>query len=401
MKTDRFVLLVIILGCLIALGPLSIDMYLPAFPDIAKGFGVSVAQVELSLASYFAGIALGQLLYGAMTDRWGRKPPVYLGLTVFGLASLACAMATDLNTLIVLRFVQALGGSAGMVVSRAMVRDLFEPREAARVFSMLMLVMGLAPMLAPLMGGYVNLQWGWPAIFLIVAGLSALSFVSIIRFLPETKAPDPSVHLKRTFLRYLDVFKDRNFVRYALTGGISQAGMFAYISGSPKVFMEHFGISAFHYSWLFGLNAMGLIFMAQVNAYLLKKHHPEGVLRIIIFAVFLLAMILFGAGLMNWGFWGLSITLFLYLSLLGMTNPNTVALALTYQGHQAGTASALLGTMQFVFAAFAAGAVSLWNSGSVASMTTVIAICGSLAMLSYVGLGWKESPEEGLPGELV
>ena len=179
MKTQRFVVLILILGTLVALGPLSIDMYLPAFPEIAKNFNVSISQVELSLASFFAGIAIGQLFYGALTDRFGRKPPVYIGLTVFCLASIACAFAQDLGTLVVLRFVQALGGSAGMVVSRAMVRDLFEPREGAQVFSILMLVMGIAPMLAPLMGSYVSLQWGWPAIFLIVAGLSALSFLAI------------------------------------------------------------------------------------------------------------------------------------------------------------------------------------------------------------------------------
>ena len=315
MKTQRFVVLILILGTLVALGPLSIDMYLPAFPEIAKNFNVSISQVELSLASFFAGIAIGQLFYGALTDRFGRKPPVYIGLTVFCLASIACAFAQDLGTLVVLRFVQALGGSAGMVVSRAMVRDLFEPREGAQVFSILMLVMGIAPMLAPLMGSYVSLQWGWPAIFLIVAGLSALSFLAIFNFLPETKLPDPSVKLRRSFRHYAGVFQDRNFVRFALTGGISQAGMFAYISASPKVFLDHFTMSPLHYGWLFGINALGLIFLAQINARLLKTRHPDEVLRIIIFLVFGLTMTLLVAGLFDWGFWGVAIPLFLlYIS---------------------------------------------------------------------------------------
>ena len=165
--------------------------------------------------------------------------------------------------------------------------------------------------------------------------------------------------------------------------------MFAYISASPKVFLDHFTMSPLHYGWLFGINALGLIFLAQINARLLKTRHPDEVLRIIIFLVFGLTMTLLVAGLFDWGFWGVAIPLFLYLSLLGMTFPNTVALALAYQGHQAGTASALLGTMQFVFAAFAAGAVSLWESSSTISMGAVIAVCGTLAVSCYILLAPK------------
>ncbi len=393
MSRQRFTILILILGTLVALGPLSIDMYLPAFPEIAANFGVSISEVELSLASFFAGIALGQLFYGALTDRFGRKPPVYLGLTVFCIASIACAFAENMGTLIALRFVQALGGSAGMVVSRAMVRDLFEPREGAQVFSILMLVMGLAPMLAPLMGSYVSVHFGWQAIFIFVAVMSAISFMAILKFLPETKLPDPSVKLRQSLRHYLRVFEDRNFVRFALTGGISQAGMFAYISASPKVFLDHFGISPVHYGWLFGLNALGLILLAQLNARLLKKRHPDEVLRIIIFIVFCLSMLLLLAGFMDWGFWGLVIPLFLYLSMLGMTFPNTVALSLAFQGRQAGSASALLGTMQFVFAAMAAGAVSFWSTSSALSMATVIAICGTLAISCYLLLAPKPTAD--------
>lgn len=384
MKSERYVLFILVLGLLVALGPLSIDMYLPAFPKIATGFSVPISMVELSLASFFAGVSVGQLIYGALTDRFGRKPPVYLGLTLFFVSSLACAYAPSVEALIAFRFFQALGGSAGMVVSRAMVRDLFEPQEAAQVFSALMLVMGVAPMLGPLMGGYVSTQWGWQAIFLFVAVMSVISFSGVWRLLPETHLPNKEVRASKFIRHYLEVFKDRNFVRFALTGGISQAGMFAYIASSPKVFIEYFGLSPVHYGWLFGSNAFGFIVVAQINSRLLRRFPPEKIVRIIIFIVFALSLALLTSGILGLNVWGVAIPLFSWVALLGMKFPNTMALAMAYQKERAGAASALLGTIQFVFAAITAGIVGMWHSDTPLPMTVVIAVCGFVSIIAYL-----------------
>src|SRR5215203_1431190 len=291
-KSRPLALLVVILASLTAFAPLSIDMYLPSFPQIAGDFGVSVATVELSLAAFFVGLAFGQLFYGTATDKFGRKKPLYVGLTIYCGASLLCVFAPGVETLIILRFFQALGACGGIVIARATVRDLFDHSESARVFSLLMLVMGVAPILAPLVGGYVAFFFGWRAIFGVVSVISAISLGAVYRFLPETKEPNPNVRLSKSLEIYMNVLKDKNFLGFTLAGGLAQAGMFAYITGSPFVFIELFGIPAERYGWVFGSNAIGMIAVSQINGRLVRNFNPTQILRacLLVTAIFSLLL---------------------------------------------------------------------------------------------------------------
>ena len=267
--------ILLILGALSAFGPLAIDFYLPSFPALALAFATDVEHVQLTLAAYFIGLAGGQLLYGPLADRFGRRRPLLLGVTLFSLASVACALATSLEWLLVARLVQALGGCAGMVIGRAVVRDLCDPLASAKVFSQLMLVMGLAPILAPLAGGLMVGLWGWQSIFLALSIFSVMAAIAVAVGLPETfPAHQPRQPLSGSLRRYAALLSDRVYLGYALTGGISIAGMFAYIAGSPFVFIKLYGVPAEHFGWLFGTNAAGFILVAQVNARLLAKRGP-------------------------------------------------------------------------------------------------------------------------------
>jgi DHA1 family bicyclomycin/chloramphenicol resistance-like MFS transporter len=245
MDKKTHTVIIAILGALIGITPFSIDMYLPGFPAIASDLHVEIAQVALSLTSFFIGVAVGQLFLGPLSDRYGRKRPLLLGLALYVMASVGCMLARSVHTLIILRVVQAVGGCAGMVISRAMVRDLFSGSEIAKVFSLLMLVMGVAPILAPTLGGVIATSLGWRYIFvvLVVIGLSLL--VISLRVLPETRGPDASLslHPVQVFREYFSVLQEQRFATYAFTGGLASAGLFAYIAGSPFVFMKLFGVS--------------------------------------------------------------------------------------------------------------------------------------------------------------
>ena len=372
-------LLVVILASLTAFAPLSIDMYLPSFPQIAADFGVTTARVELSLAAFFVGLAFGQLLYGSATDRFGRKRPLYIGLTVYCAASLLCAFAPNIESLIVLRFFQALGACGGIVIARATVRDLFDHSESARVFSLLMLVMGVAPILAPLGGGYVALFFGWHAIFAVVSVFSAIVLAAVYKFLPETKQPNPNVRLSQTFGIYANILKDRKFLAFTFAGGFAQAGMFAYITGSPFVFIELFGIPAQSFGWVFGSNALGLIALSQVNGRLVRSVNPTKILRVCLFVTAIFSFGLILAGIFNLGFWSVAILIFLYVASLGMILPNATAGALSEQTENAGSASALIGSLQYGLAAIASSCVSYFNNGTTFPMTAIIGICGIAA----------------------
>lgn len=374
-------LLIVILASLTAFAPLSIDMYLPSFPQIAADFGVQVAKVELSLASFFVGLAFGQLLYGTATDKFGRKKPLYVGLSIYCVASLFCAFAPNIETLIILRFFQALGACGGIVIARATVRDLFDHSESARVFSLLMLVMGVAPILAPLIGGYIALFFGWHAIFAVISVISAICLIAVYNFLPETKKPNPNAKLSKSFGIYLSILKDRNFLGFTLAGGFAQAGMFAYITGSPFVFIILFGIPAENYGWIFGSNALGMIAVSQVNARIVRSINPTKILRICLSMTAFFSLLLIIAGVFNLEFWGVVIPIFLYIASLGMIFPNATAGALSEQTTNAGSASALIGTLQYGLAAISSSLISHFNNGTYLPMTAIIGACGIAAFI--------------------
>lgn len=374
-----------ILGALTAFGPMSIDMYLPSLPTLERDFGATAAQVQLTLSAFFVGLAVGQAVYGPLADRFGRKPPIYVGLSIYLLATAGCALAPDVETLIWMRFIQAVGGCVGIVIARAVVRDLFEHQDSARVLSALMLVVGVAPILAPLVGGWILVLTGWRAIFWALGIFGLACLVAAVGKLPETR-PANSVRpgFGSAIADYARLIVDRRFIGYALAGGVAQAGLFAYISGSPFVFIDVYGVPAHAYGWLFGINAVGLIGAAQINRRLLARLKADVIFARAnavnaAFGVALVAVAASGIG----GLIGLSLPLFGYVASLGFTFPNSAAGAMSHFPERAGSASALFGTLQFTLAAIAGTSVGHLHDGTALPMAAVISFCGVLAFASH------------------
>ncbi|MBZ5857329.1 multidrug effflux MFS transporter [Flavihumibacter profundi] len=382
--------LILILGLLTAIGPFSIDMYLPAFPDIAKGLNTTVAKVMLSLSSFFIGISAGQLLYGPLLERYGRKKPLYAGLSIYLLASIGCAMATSINALIMFRLLQALGGCVGMVAARAMVRDLFEVKENAKIFSLLMLVVAVSPIIAPTLGGYVTAAFGWRYVFIMLIAVALIILAGIYFLLPESRKPDPNYSLKPKPIidSFMGIIRHPQFYTYAFTGAIASAGLYAYISGSPHVFMEIFHVSERQYGWIFALIAMGLIGSAQINTVLLRNYKSEQIIKAALSTQCIIGLILAGTTYSGWS--DLFVTIFLifiYLCCQGFIFPNSSALSLAPFGHNAGSASALLGAIQMFIGAGASAMVSFLQN-YFSPMTAVMAFC-TLSAFSVLSLGRK------------
>lgn len=375
--------IILILGALSAFAPLAIDFYLPGFPAMAVAFGTDEKHIQLTLAVYFTGLAIGQLIYGPLADRFGRRIPLLSGVTLFTVASLACAYAPSLEWLIGARFVQALGGCAGMVISRAVVSDKCDAVGSAKVFSQLMLVVGLAPILAPMLGGVMVSLWGWQSIFLALTVFSVGAGVAVAVGLPESfPAHQPRQPLSGALRQYGRLLADRVYLGYAVTGGIAIGGMFAYIAGSPFVFIKLYGVPAEHYGWLFGTNAAGFILVAQVNARLLSKRGPAFLLTRTVWVYLAAALSLLAVSALHTeALWPLLVPLFLCIASLGCIMPNTSACAMNGQGARAGSASALLGCIQFGVAAGAASLVGALHDGTAMPMSIVISLCGVLAVV--------------------
>jgi DHA1 family bicyclomycin/chloramphenicol resistance-like MFS transporter len=352
-------------------------MYLPSLPAIGHALQADMPLVQMTLAAFFVGLALGQALYGPLADRFGRKAPLYVGIVLYALSSVACALAPDIHTLIAARFLQAAGGCAGVVIARAVVRDLFEAQEAARMFSVLMLVMGVAPILAPVVGGQLLVHFGWRSIFWALTGFGLLCLMASLAWLPEThRAARTELSLGGALRVYGQLLADRRFLGYALAGGLAASGMFAYIAGSPFVFIELHGVPAQHYGWLFGTNSLALIAGSQANRRLLRKHTAPQVLQLasrvtLAFGLLLLLLVSTGLG----GFAGVALPLFGFVASLGFVFPNTTALALAPQGSRAGSASALLGALQFALATVASALVGVLHNATALPMAAVIALC--------------------------
>jgi DHA1 family bicyclomycin/chloramphenicol resistance-like MFS transporter len=376
--------LALILGTLAAFGPLSIDMYLPGLPAIAREFGTSAAAAQQTLSVFFIGLAAGQLLYGPLSDRLGRRRPVLFGCAIYALAGLACALAASIPSLIVLRLCQALGGCVGIVISRSVVRDLFDQRESARMYSVLTLVMGLAPITAPLIGGQLLGAFGWRSIFVVLGGFGALCFALVLFGLPETLSVErrDRASLGRVVRAYGGMLADGRFMGFALASGLAFASMFAYISGSPYVFIELNGVPPERFGLLFGINATGLIAASQVNRWLLGRYSGVRILvatLAVTACAGLLLVIVAATGL--GGFPGLLAVLFVCIASLGLVQPNATAAAMAPYGRQAGSASAMLGATQFVFGALAGALVGLLHNGTALPMAGVMGLCSSLAFI--------------------
>lgn len=379
----KFTWLIVILGSLIAIGPLAIDMYLPAFSAIGKSFDASESAIQLSLTAYFIGMALSQLFYGPIIDRFGRKIPLFFGLTIFVIASIACYFVNDVDHFIILRFFQALGSCAGIVIPRTIVRDIFSPQESARVFSHLILVMGLAPILAPIIGGFFLTYFSWRAIFAFLTFFGIFSLFSAYFFLPETKGANKDDKISYALKKYSGILKDRNFVTCAISGGLVMGSMFAYITGSAFIYLEIFKTTAQNYSWVFATNALGFVLAAQVNVRLLKKFSLEKILGNVLFAPAIIGLVVIILGNNQPTFWPFSIVLFFFLASVGMIIPIATAMALANQSAHAGSASAMFGTLQFIIATFTSFLVSNLHDDTTLPMSLIVGSCGILALLIF------------------
>lgn len=371
--------LALILGALSAFTPLAVDMYLPGLPELERTLQTDSGGVQRTLSVFFLGLAIGQLILGPLSDRYGRRAPLLVGNLLYIAASVACALVPNIDALIAARFVQAFGSCAGMVISRAMVRDLFEPREGARVMSLLMLVTGVAPILAPLVGGYVLALFDWHAIFWLLAGFATLVMIAARLWLRETRGPQPQMRL--TFGSALGVYADllttRRYMGYTLASSLGMGGLFSYIAASPFVFIDLYHLSPQAYGWIFGINAVGIIGFSQVNRALLRRFSLDQVLIVALFAMagaglLLLACAVFSLG----GVWGVWIPLFLYITSLGAVLPNAAASAMATEAHRAGSAAALIGTLQFGLGAVTSGLVSLLAISPALGLGMIVAACG-------------------------
>lgn len=374
---------------------MSVDLYLPAFTSIARHFGTSVHAVQFSLSTYLVGFAAGQVLYGPLSDRYGRRRPLAAGIALYVVASLACAAAPSIGALIGLRLVQGLCGCAGVVISRAIVRDMFVGAEAARFFSLIMLVFGVAPVLAPLLGGQLLAVVGWRGIFVTLAGYGLACLVGAF-WLPETLAPAArrSGGLRGALASYREVVGHRAFLAYAGASSFANAALLAYIVSAPAVVIEQFGVSPQKFGFVFGANALGFVAVSQLNRWTVRRLGLETVLRRAVAAqalcgVALLAVAVTGAG----GLAAAAVPMFGVVASLGAIMPNATALALTPFPDSAGAAAAVVGTLQTGLGAAAGAIVAAIGLEPVLSMAVVLIGACALAVTTLAALAPRELPE--------
>jgi len=371
-------LIILTLGALATISPFSIDMYLPGFTAIAKDLATSIDQVQLSLTSYVFGIAVGQMLYGPLLDRYGRKSPLYAGLIIYILASVGCAFTSSVESLILMRLFQALGGCVGMVAAQALVRDLFAANKTAQVFSLIILVIAVSPMIAPTIGGYVTAAFGWHSVFIILACIALLIIVGVYVLLPAGKAPDPTISLmpKAVLSNFYLVTKQPQFIVYTLAGGIAMAGPFAYIVGSADVYMNIYHLTEQQYGWAFALVAFGMIGTTQLNHLLLRHYKSESLIKVALIYQNIVGLALVVGTALDWfGLYSFTALVFMYVAGHGIMSPNVTALSMAPFSKHAGSASALHGSFRLGIAAFVSAMVSILHDGTSLPMTGIMLTC--------------------------
>ncbi|MCH0539059.1 Bcr/CflA family multidrug efflux MFS transporter [Streptomyces sp. MUM 203J] len=393
-------LVTLVLGGLTALPPLSMDMYLPALPEVTRSLHAPAATVQLTLTACLAGMAAGQLVVGPMSDKWGRRRPLLIGMIVYVAATAVCALASSAGLLIGFRLLQGLAGAAGIVIARAVVRDLYDGVEMARFFSTLMLISGVAPVVAPLIGGQVLRVTDWRGVFHVLTVVGAVLTFVVWKWLAETLPPERrhagGVGAALRTMRGL--LADRVFLGYTLAGGLAFAALFAYISASPFVVQEIYGASPQTFSLLFGLNSVGLVIAGQINGKLLVgRVSLDKVLTagLAVITVSALALLLMTCGVFGpVGLVPIAAGLFVLMSAMGLTLPNTNALALMRTPHAAGSASALLGTASFMVGAVASPLVGIAGETTAVPMAVVQLSCAVAALGCFLGLGrpWRGEP---------
>ncbi len=368
-------LMVILLGSLTAFAALSTDMYLPGLPAIGAAFHAKTGAAQATLSSFFAGLAIGQFFYGPASDRWGRRGPLFAGVILYTVASAACAMAPSLPFLVGARFLQALGGCAGQVIARAVVRDRFEHRESARILSQLMLVMGLAPILAPLAGGALLVVASWRAIFWVMVAFGAIVGVAMVFLLAESRSAETAAKARgeHPIAAYLALLRHPVLMGYTLSGAFNGAALFAYIAASPALLITTYHIPASAFGLVFGANAVGLIGMSQVNAHLLHRHTPEFILVRSRLVSVLFAVVLAVDAYAGWGgMWGVLIPLFGVIASFGLVGANTQAAGLNADPLRAGSISAIMGGATFATGALVSALTGAFADGTARPMAAVI-----------------------------
>jgi DHA1 family bicyclomycin/chloramphenicol resistance-like MFS transporter len=384
----RRVEIIIMLGALTAFGALSIDMYLPALPSIARDFDVPIGRAEYTLSAFFLGFALGQGFFGPLADRFGRKPPLYAGLILYVLMCAVCALSVNPEMLTAARFFQAVGACAGGVVARACVRDIFGPDEAPRIFAYMMLVLAVAPLLAPFLGGYLLVWASWHAIFWFQCAIGLAVAIAISIRLPETHGgAHRPLHPAIILVDYARIARDRSFIAYALAGSVSNAALYAYLTGSPHVFIDLYHIKPENFGWFFGANAFGLIGTAQIAARLSRGRSPESVMLAAQIAqvacgVLLAIVVVTGVG----GVYGLGASLFLFMSTNGAIGPMSAGAAMRHYAVNAGMASALLGSLNFVCGFVASIVMGSFTPATALPLAAIMLVSAALGLAVHLGL---------------
>jgi DHA1 family bicyclomycin/chloramphenicol resistance-like MFS transporter len=389
-----------VLGILSGMAALSIDMYLPAFPAIASDLEVADSAVQLTLGIFLLGFALGQAIHGPLSDRFGRKPVILWGLVLYGLASAGCALSLEIEQLYIARLLQGMVGAAGSVLARAVIRDLYQGESLAKAMSWLMLIMTAAPMLAPLIGSVMLEFFDWRAIFWVLAGFSVVWFILIVLIIPETRPRGPGLSLRPSSLlrAYGQVLGHRQAMGYALTCGFAFGGMFAYITATPFIYMNLFGVSPTGYAALFALNVAGMAMGSLLNSRYLGRLGRDGMIRVLTGTLALAAILLVFSGATGWGgLWGLVLPLLIYVGCLGALAANCIAGTLDFFHHTAGTASSVFGVLQFGLGSLGGALTSLLNDGSALPMTLVILGLVSVSFWVFRGLVIRSEPSISNP----
>ncbi len=382
--TTSFFRTALILGLLSAIGPFAIDMYLPALPSIGKDLSAENNVVQMSLLAFFISFAIFQLIYGPLSDMWGRKAPLYMGIGLFAVASVGCALSNDIETLIAFRFLQGIGGATGMVIPRAIVRDMHTGVQAARLMSLLMLVFSISPILAPLTGSAVISFYGWRGVFWAVTIAAFIGLILLSTQLKETrpKAARVESSLGSAMAAYRLLLSDRNFLTLTFIGGLGISSFLVYLANSPFVLIDHYGLTPTQYSIAFSINAVSFFTVSQLTGWLGDRFGLVRVMRMALtaFSFTMAAMVV----VMALGFNQLPVLatfLFIGYGFLGLVIPTTAVLALEDHGEIAGTASALMGTLHFVTAAVAMVIAGLFFNGTALPMAAGIGLCAVAAFI--------------------
>lgn len=378
--------LVIILAILSSIAPLSTDMYLPALSNIENSFKTTPFLIQLSLTSFFVAFACGQLLYGPLSDIFGRKKPVLIGLLIFLSSSLGCMLVDNIHSFIILRFFEALGGCAGVVIARAIINDTFEFKEAAGIFALMMVCSSLAPMLSPTFGGIVLKYFSWHHIFSALFLLGIIIFLMVLFGMKESMPKQNKKFSQKEIIDgYKAVLSDKAFLVYSFVAGFALSAMFAYITGSSFVFTKIFGLNEQEYGILFGINSLGFSTCAYFSARLVRKINPEKILAVSLFMNLIAMSILLIDSFLEPNFWFFEISLFISLSMLGFIAPNTTTLAMARFKDHSGTASALLGFVQFALAGFISFVVGAIDANTPLILAIVMSGCVIVANALYFG----------------